>query len=391
MSAGDPSSSPPIVLDGGLIVTPGCEPSPGSLAIDGTEISAVGQKLPSAERQSIDVSGRLILPGFVDLHGDEIERLIEPKPEAEIDPNVALLTADRLNLSAGITTKFHALAFEESPEDNRSIRRANTLVDHVEDAEDLLGDHRAHARCEVGDATAFEAVAEVVDKPVVDLVSIMNHLPGNGQHDDFAAVNRDYRGDFWGEEDVRSVIQSRQSALMPEVRKRIASLIELAERSGIPVAAHDLGDPDVIDRVADLGITISEYPTTLSAAKRAAKSGLTVAMGAPNLVRGGSLWGNLSTKQAIESGSVDVLCSDFHPASLLSALFVETGEPIQRRVARVTSEPAKTVGLQDRGRLEAGYRADVIVVNPGDPPRVERVFVRGSEVLRTTSGAECSE
>jgi alpha-D-ribose 1-methylphosphonate 5-triphosphate diphosphatase len=109
-------------------------------------------------------------------------------------------------------------------------------------------------------------------------------------------------------------------------------------------------------------------------------------MGGPNLVRGASLWGNLSAAEAIELNLVDVLCSDYHPASLLHAIFVETGEPLPVRVARVTSAPAAAVGLEDRGRLETGARADVIVVDPGNPPTIRRAFVGGEEVYREGNG-----
>jgi alpha-D-ribose 1-methylphosphonate 5-triphosphate diphosphatase len=353
--------------------------------IDGSEIRAVESGVDTSSRRVIDVSGRQILPGFVDLHGDDIERYLEPKPEAVVDPSVALVTSDRLSLTAGVTTKFHALAFEASPEATRSIRRAETLVDRIETENHLLADHRVHARCEVGDATAFEAVSDAIARPVVDLVSIMNHLPGDGQHADLAEVTRDYQGDFWREDEVQSVIQTRESALIPAVQDRIDTLTELAGRTEIPVAAHDTATPDLVDRVADLGVSIAEYPTALSAARQATRHGLTVAMGAPNLVRGGSLWGNLSTRRALDSGTVDILCSDFHPPSLLSALFIDTGEPIQRRVARLTCNPAEAVGFSDRGRLEVGHRADVLVVKPGDPPLIERVLVGGSEVFRAGS------
>lgn len=373
------------VLPGGMIVTPGREPVAGSMVIDGSEITAVGSGVETSNRRVIGVGGRLILPGFVDLHGDDIERYLEPKPAATVDPSVALATSDRLNLTAGVTTKFHALAFEESPEENRPIRRAEMLIDRITSEDYLLADHRVHARCEVGDSTAFEAVTDAIARPVVDMVSIMNHLPGDGQYDDFTEISRDYRGDHWREDEVQSVIRSRESALNPAVQDRIATLTELARRVGISVAIHDTDTPDLIDRFADLGVTMAEFPTTLSAAQRATRHGLTVAMGAPNLARGGSLWGNLSTRRAVESGTVDVLFSDFHPPSLLSTLFIDTGEPIQHRLARFTSKPAEAVGLCDRGRLEVGHRADVIVVKPGDPPLVERVFVGGSEVFRAGS------
>jgi len=110
-------------------------------------------------------------------------------------------------------------------------------------------------------------------------------------------------------------------------------------------------------------------------------------MGAPNLVRGGSLWDNLSARDAIEAGVLDALCSDYHPASLLAAPFVDTGESLSTRVNRVTRNPADIAGLHDRGRIEIGARADLVVVDPTPTPTVERAFVAGSEVIRTDQGA----
>ncbi|WP_235271305.1 amidohydrolase family protein [Halorubrum saccharovorum] len=106
-------------------------------------------------------------------------------------------------------------------------------------------------------------------------------------------------------------------------------------------------------------------------------------MGAPNLVRGGSLWDNLGARDAIDDGLVDVLCADYHPPSLLAAPFVDTGEPLSTRVNRVTRNPAEAAGLDDRGRIEPGARADLIVVDPNGTPTVDRAFVAGTEAIRT--------
>jgi len=139
-----------------------------------------------------------------------------------------------------------------------------------------------------------------------------------------------------------------------------------------------------------LGATISEYPLTLDTIQRATERGLTTVMGAPNLQQGGSLSGNLDTDVAIDADCVDVLCADYHPPSLLAAPFVDTGEPLPTRVNRVTRNPADAVGLTDRGRIEIGARADLILVDPEPTPSVERVFVGGRSVAAVGSTGSVS-
>jgi alpha-D-ribose 1-methylphosphonate 5-triphosphate diphosphatase len=104
-------------------------------------------------------------------------------------------------------------------------------------------------------------------------------------------------------------------------------------------------------------------------------------MGAPNLVQNGSLFGNLDTMSAIDSDVVDILCVDYHPPSLLAAAFVDTSEPLHQRINRVTKNPAEPVGLSDRGRIERGARADVLIVDPDPIPTVDTVFVEGRPIF----------
>jgi alpha-D-ribose 1-methylphosphonate 5-triphosphate diphosphatase len=168
--------------------------------------------------------------------------------------------------------------------------------------------------------------------------------------------------------------------------RRIDRIGELARRVDAPLASHDDEGRDDVETIAAHGAAISEYPLTLDAARRAKALGLATVMGAPNLVRGGSLWDNLSAREAVEEGVLDALCSDYHPASLLAAPFVDTGEPLPTRVNRVTRNPADIAGLSDRGRIEVGARADLVVVDPSPTPTVERAFVAGSEAIRAGAG-----
>jgi len=362
-----------ISLPKARVVTPQAVLSNGRVVVEDDRIVAVD----GGERTNGSPEGaeRLVLPGFVDLHGDDIERHIFPRTDARVDLDRAVLTCDRANVAAGITTKYHAVAFETVPEENRTVELATEILEAVATAAEPLAEHRVNARCEVGDPTAVDAVTGIIDRDVVGLVSLMNHVSGKGQFRDDGAFRRRYADDG-----ARRLAECRRS--VDPADDRTASVIDAARDAGVPVASHDDEDPrSVVSRYRQ-GVDICEYPTTIEAARCASRLGMVTAMGAPNLVRGGSLWGNLSAREAIEAGVVSALCTDYHPPSLLAAVFADPDERLPDRVARVTKRPADAVGLTDRGRIEVGARADLIVVDPSPTPTVERALVAGEEVYR---------
>ena len=364
------------------VVTPERVLTDGYVIIDGERIVDVGTGRVRSSEATIDVGGRLVLPGLVDLHGDEYERHLFPREGARIDPGTALVACDRANVAAGITTKYHAVAFEDGPGEERSVALAEEVIDDLVALDGLLADNRVHARCELCEDRAVEGVLEAIDRGVVDLVSLMNHLPDSGQFDDVTQFNRRYADRASGSpSDTERTITRRRVAL-PEVDGRAHRVIRAARAAGIDIATHDDEDEGQVEAMWRRGVSISEYPVTMAAARRAAELGMVTTMGAPNLVRGGSLWGNLSASDAIQAGVVDVLCTDYHPPSLLASVFEETGEPLPERVARVTRTPADVVGLDDRGRIEPGARADLVVADPSAPPQVQRVYVGGTEVYQ---------
>jgi len=381
-----------LVVAGGTIVTPDGAVEGGRVVVEDGRIAAVdrpecdGATADCDERTDaprLDATDRIVLPGLVDLHGDEVERYRFPRSGERVDASTALATADRLALAAGITTKFDAIAFEDAPEKNRSIDGATELLEAVAAGDDLVADHRVHARCEVTDPESIAAVADLADRPVVDIASLMAHAPGRGQFEDeeaFASRYADGRGAA-ADEAARA---GRERRAIPEttVRERVADLAEELSAADVLVASHDDADPAAVEHALDHGVELCEYPVSLPAARRATERGAATAMGAPNLVRGGSLWGNLDAREAIDAGVVDVLCSDYRPQALLASVFVDTGEPLARRAARVTSEPARVAGLADRGELTAGARADLVVVDPDPVPTVTRALVAGREVYR---------
>ncbi len=371
------------------IVTPSSVIDGGRVVIAGDRIARVdrGSTEPLPRATTVDAGGRLVMPGLVDLHGDDIEQHRAPRSGASVDTRTVLTAADRANLLCGVTTKFHAVAFEESPASGRTLATAETLAAEIGQAEYTLADNRLHARCELADDSA-DSVETVIDRFGVDLLSVMNHAPGNGQYDDDEFERHYVEDRNWPPEAVADVADTRSSIHDAERDDRIRRIVALARRAGVPLASHDDESPAAVERMADHGAIISEYPITREAARRASELSLHVVMGAPNLVRGGSLWDNLGARTAIDDGVVDVLCADYHPPSLLAAPFVDTGEPLWTRVNRVTRNPAEVAGLDDRGRIETGARADLIVVDRDETPTVERAFVAGTEVVRMGHAAE---
>jgi alpha-D-ribose 1-methylphosphonate 5-triphosphate diphosphatase len=356
----------------------------GSVALENGKIVAVESGEMDADADTyVDADGRVLMPGIIDLHGDDIENHLHPRSNAAVEPPMALASADRANISSGITTKFHAIAFEENPEKDRSPELAMDLVDSIRSNDSLIVDHRIHARCEITDESCVDAVERVLDGDAASLVSVMSHIPGKGQFGDIERFRTYYENDAnLSVEEAEELIEERTSLSDETLSARVDRIVSAADESDVVVASHDDETPVEVERLNDRGVGISEYPITLDAAERARDLGMFTAMGAPNLIRGGSQWGNLATEEAIEADAADALLADYHPPSLLAAPFVDTGESLATRVARVTRNPAAAVGLTDRGRIEVGARADLILVAPEPTPVVERAFVAGEPVFK---------
>jgi alpha-D-ribose 1-methylphosphonate 5-triphosphate diphosphatase len=381
MSSTTQAAAESVAVVGGRVVTPDAVVE-GGVRVEGDRVVNVGAVDADADTV-VDADGRLVLPGLVDLHGDDIETHLHPRSGARMPPSMALASADRANLAAGITTKFHAISFEDDKDEGRSPELAATLTDAIAAADDLLADHRLHARCEVTQRRCVDAVLDVVENGDADLVSVMSHVPGKGQFRDVDAFKRYYENaDERTVEEAEEMIAERTDISMATLRKRVDRVVTAAHDAGVVTASHDDENPTEVDRLSEAGVDITEYPITLETAERAADIGMTTAMGAPNLVRGESQWGNLSTADAIEAGVVDALVADYHPPSLLAGAFVDTGEPLPARVRRVSAVPADAVDLTDRGRIADGARADLLIVDPDPTPTVTRALVAGQPVYR---------
>lgn len=369
-----------VAIEGGRVVTPSGIIEGGTVLIQGDRIDSVRTEgAPLADRV-IDASDRVVMPGVVDVHGDDYEHQLIPRSGARMDPQTAFIASDRLNVSHGITTKAHAIAFEDSQANHRSPTGATDLIYELAQATDLVGTNVVHARFELS-STDPATARDILDDDLVVLGSLMHHAPGDGQYEDVDHFRDRYETDAGlSTNHVETIAQQRISA--DDVWADVADeFVVAADRNDLPIASHDDDSAASVRRAAAAGIDISEFPLSIEAAREAVQRGMTTVMGAPNLVRGESLFDNLRTETAIEHDVLDVLCADYHPPSLLQAAFVETGEPLHERVARVTTGPARMLGFADRGRIAGGARADLLVVDPEPVPRPTDVIIGGRLVM----------
>ncbi len=370
------------LISGGTVVTPTSEIENGTIVFSDGKIVSV--EAESHDSPDIDATGKYVLPGLVDLHGDDIERHLFPRAGERVNTTVALDRCDIANASAGVTTKYHAIAFEDVPDDNRSIELASLgraypgfqLRNRRQSITDSI--------CGVNSPTKRLSTRLARNPIRGDLVSLVSHIPGTGQFAGENTLTQRYNlPDGVSESSLQTLETRRNGVSETEVISRAREITELASNRNIPVASHDDETVSSVDNAAAIGVDISEYPLSHRVAQRATELNLAVAMGAPNVVRGGSLWDGPDASQAIKDGVVDILCSDFRPQSLLSSVFIENGDPLKDRVLRVSTAPAAAAGLYDRGRLECGARADLIIVDPDPVPSIARTYVAGDEVYRS--------
>ncbi|WP_216662427.1 phosphonate metabolism protein PhnM [Adlercreutzia sp. ZJ473] len=351
----------------------------------------------------IDARGALVTPGLVDIHSDYVENVASPRPSVIMDLASSLYKADRELVSHGITTIYHSLSvYGETIFDHKPIRsfsNVSALVDQVAamragEERDHLIRHRLHLRVELDAVRLLDEVTAYVDAGKVDLLSFMDHTPGQGQYADlalFADTIRGYREAT--DEEVRDIVARQQQA--PKLTAaQVVRLARLAGARGISVASHDDDSVGKVEAMSGAGARISEFPITLEVARAARALGMRTLAGAPNVLMGHSHSGNLSAREAIDAGGIDVLCSDYYPAALLDAVFVlrdVCGMDLAAAFALVTANPAQAAGIgAELGSIEAGKRADVLVVREiacgaagRTMPVVTRAFVGGHSVYRS--------
>src|ERR1700722_11575626 len=341
---------------------------------------------PGPSTAGDDLDGDYLLPGLVELHTDHLEYHFSPRPGVQWDPLPAVLASDAQLAAGGATTVLDAVRVGSEDDHSGAAVAARHLADSIELAADaclLRASHAIHVRCEVSCEDTADAFGQFADDPHVRLVSLMDHTPGQRQFADIEAFKRYYidKGRMTEAEfDAYVAPLVERSERYSDVHRRV--IAGLAAQRGIPLAAHDDATPEHVAESVALGARIAEFPTTVVAASLAAEHGQQIVMGAPNIVKGGSQSGNVAALELLKRGLLHILSSDYVPSSPMQAVFQLSADgtlDLTAGAKLISGNPARAVGLDDRGEIAVGKRADLVRVLPHDLPATER-HPRGQRV-----------
>jgi alpha-D-ribose 1-methylphosphonate 5-triphosphate diphosphatase len=327
-----------------------------------------------------NLENALILPGFIDLHSDAIEKEIEPRPGAIFPIEDAIIDLDKKLSIFGITTMFHAIAFETVlPGKIRGQHISENIIKSIKKLDRYLSvNNLIHLRYDISAEETFDIVKNLIEDGYVDLFSVMDHSPGQGQFKTFEKWKKYYSGAY----NLDSAdLEKLKDKKLRKNRDKMLQLIEVAKKNNIKIASHDDDSVEKIEFIKKYGFAISEFPLSVEVAKKAKESGIMVGMGAPNVVRNGSQCGNISARELIKRKLCDYLCSDYHPNSMLKAVYSikrDLGYSLEKAFSFITSNPANASGLKQCGRLVKGATGDIVVVDDSrDYPEVIMTICKG--------------
>ncbi|WP_315828577.1 alpha-D-ribose 1-methylphosphonate 5-triphosphate diphosphatase [Bradyrhizobium sp. SZCCHNG3015] len=360
----------------------------GWIALASGKIAEIGEG--RAPAGSEDAGGDLITPGLIELHTDHLEAHYVPRPKVFWDPIAAVISYDGQLATSGITTVLDSLRVWREDGAEEVDGRAGILAKAITAARDenlLRADHFLHLRCEIPMPSVVEEAKELIGRPDIRLMSLMDHTPGQRQFRDEVKLRDYYRGKGAGMTDAQldELFAKRFAYQQAYAANNMREIVALAHEYRIPLASHDdTTDENVVDAVRD-GVAVAEFPTTMEAARGLKEAGIDILMGAPNVVRGGSHSGNIAAVDLAREGLLDILSSDYIPSSLLMAALqlpvVAPAIDLPSAIRTVTKAPAEAVGLTDRGEIAVGKRADLIRVHvAGNVPVVRSVWREGHRV-----------
>ena len=334
---------------------------------------------------ALDLEGDYLLPGLIELHTDNLEKHLIPRPGVRWPEVAATVSHDAAIAAAGITTVFDALALGDIKEDSDRIREVYAMAGSIKLAKGqglLRADHFLHLRCEICYPTVLELFASFADEPLVRLVSLMDHTPGQRQFVRMEKFFQYYQGKYsLNDSEMRQLIQRRQENQKRFSEGHRGELLRMFHQRGLSIASHDDTTVEHVQEAASSGIVLCEFPTTKEAAETARQLGLVILMGAPNMVLGQSQSGNISARELAKEDLLDVLSSDYVPMSLLHGAFhlhQELEWPLPKAVRVVSANPARVANLSNRGTIEVGKRADLIRVKSYDHlPLVKGIWRHG--------------
>lgn len=354
---------------------------------------------PSLEMDEvIDAGGAYLLPGIVDLHNDSLEFEVNPRVRANLPLPFALANLERRYAAAGITTGFHAISFAEKPDKERSVTSAAERAAFIAQVDAALlrpVDHQVLHRIDVRNPDALDVIFASLSRLKVCYVSLNDHTPGQGQYRDlrrFLDMNARSMARRGGVSRTQENLEARMAAAaadtetVPDVYRRVR---EEAVHQPIVIATHDDDTPEKVDAQWEIGATVAEFPVTIEAARRAREHGMTIVIGAPNIIRGGSQSGNLAAADLLDLDLADVICADYHAPSVLAAalrIARDGMRDLPSAIRMVTRNPALAVGLDDRGEIAPGLRADLVLARLDDNgfPHVEATWIAGRRTFAFT-------
>jgi alpha-D-ribose 1-methylphosphonate 5-triphosphate diphosphatase len=383
-----------LLIKNAQVITPYGVVCGGSVWIEAGQIRQAGtitEPLPQTDRV-IDADGAYVMPGIIDIHTDAMDAEIVPRPGADIPVAVAFRELERKMCTCGITTVYHSLhlGYESAELQSRSRYTRAEIFNQVYGcgSKPTLIRNKIHLRFEVSGVHAYEQCLDLLQDGSIDLLSVMDHSPGQGQ------FTKDKFKEYMmaiGKSEAQYLEELQARTNRPKVEgDQLETLVRVARQKGIPVATHDDDTIEKVDSMLALGVSICEFPINMETAKYATRMGMHVAGGASNILRGGSLSGNLDMTEAIREAAVDTLCSDYYPAAILHSVFKLHRDgvlPLHEAVNLATLNPAESVKLDKTlGSLEPGKAADLLIVRVQDGlPMVTHSMVDGVMVLQTTT------
>jgi len=346
--------------------------TPATLVLAGGKI----QEIQPYTGEGIDCGDLLVVPGFVDLHSDTIEKEVEPRSGVFFPIEGAIRELDKKLAIVGITHFFHAISFEEDiPGKIRNPKTAEQIVRTIKRLNpELLINHYVLLRYEISAPEAYPIVKSLIEEGYVDLFSIMDHSPGRGQFKTFESWKAFYAQNY--NLDDKALEELKNKKLSGDKEGCALKLIQLARKHGIKIASHDDDSPEKIKFNLQQEITISEFPLNLPTAQFAHQHGITIGMGAPNVVRNKSQSGNVPARKLIKHGVCDYLCSDYYPGSLLRAVFSlhqEMNFSLAQSFQFITSNPARAVTIYHSIAKDSPANLAIINPQPSNPEVVATI------------------
>jgi alpha-D-ribose 1-methylphosphonate 5-triphosphate diphosphatase len=343
-----------------------------TVVVEDGRIASVRER-GAAPADAVDGRGAFCLPGLVDIHSDGLEKEAEPRRGVTFPADFALASFEGRVRAAGVTTVFHGVAFEDNADMSRSVERAERCCEAIgarRRSGAPLVDHRVLHRLDARDPGGLASLRRILADSAepVPLVSFEDHTPGQGQYADTDAYRSFLeRTQNLGRSEAQAEVDAwrvRRDAQRSHRDTAIDWMTAEVEAGRFRLLAHDPADAADVAEATKWGAAVAEFPTSRAAAAAAQDAGMPTVMGSPNVLRGGSHSGNVAAEELVALGLCTALASDYLPSTLLAAAFrlAEAGcVSLPEAVALVTSGPAQVAGLDDRGTLSDGHRADLVL------------------------------